>query len=69
VSRVCTQTNAIPRSAASWPSTRQRCPVGSHATVTPANPALLAWWPAQSNAKPRSHARQRNVRRARTFES
>ena len=43
VSRVCTQTNAIPRSAASWPSTRQRCPVGSHATVTPAKLALLAW--------------------------
>src|SRR5664279_1375669 len=69
VSRVCTHTNAIPRSAASWPSTRQRCPVGSHATVTPAKPALLACWPAQSNANPRSHARQRNVRRARTFES
>ena len=47
----------------------QRCPVGSHATVTPAKPALLACWPAQSNANPRSHARQRNVRRARTFES
>src|SRR5665647_1903025 len=41
----------------------------SHATVTPAKPALLACWPAQSNANPRSHARQRNVRRARTFES
>src|SRR5664280_2842916 len=69
VSKVCTQTNAIPRSAANWPSTRQRCPVGSHATVTPAKPALLACWPAQSNANPRSHARQRNVRRARIFES
>jgi hypothetical protein len=32
----------MPRSAANWPSTRHRCPVGSHATVTPANPSR---WP------------------------
>jgi hypothetical protein len=36
VSIGCTQTNDMPRSAASWPSTRHRCPVGSQATVTPA---------------------------------
>jgi len=36
----------MPRSAASWPSTRHRCPVGSHATVTPANPAATARWAA-----------------------
>src|SRR5674476_509038 len=63
-----TRYHDIPRSAASCPSTRQRCPVGSHATVTPAKPALPACSLAQSNVDPRSHARQRNVRRARTFE-
>jgi hypothetical protein len=58
-----TRYHDIPRSAASCPSTRQRCPVGSHATVTPAKPALPACSLAQSNVDPRSHARQRNVRR------
>ena len=36
VSIGCTHTNDMPRSAASWPSTRHRRPVGSQATVTPA---------------------------------
>lgn len=57
------------RSAASWPRTRQRCPVGSHATVTCPKPCLAAWAAAQSSAAPISHARQRNVRRASTRES
>ena len=48
----CTHTNGMPRSAASWPSTRHRCPVGSHATVTPANPARTARSAAQSSAAP-----------------
>jgi hypothetical protein len=65
----CTQTNRIDRSAASCPRTRQRCPVGSHDTVTPAKPFAVARSAAQSNAIPRSHARHRNVRRASTFES
>lgn len=42
-----TQTNGMPRSAASCPSTRQRCPGGSQDTVTPAQPlavtAILKW--------------------------
>ena len=37
-----TQTNGIDRSAASWASTRHRCPVGSHDTVTPAKPFAVA---------------------------
>src|SRR3954452_7998836 len=49
--------------------TRHRCPVGSHDTVTPANPFAVARSAAQSNATPRSQARQRNVLRARTLES
>ena len=65
----CTHTNGMPRSAASWPSTRHRCPVGSHATVTPANPFAAARSAAQSNAAPRSQALHRNVRRASTLES
>ena len=65
----CTHTNGIDRSAASWPSTRHRCPVGSHETVTPANPFAAARSAAQSKATPRSHALHRNVRRASTFES
>jgi len=32
---------------ASWPGTRHRCPVGSHATVTSTNPAQAARSPAQ----------------------
>ena len=36
-----THTNDIPRSAASCARTIHRCPVGSHATVTPANPARV----------------------------
>src|SRR6478735_6692835 len=65
----CTHTNDIPRAAASCASTIHRCPVGSHATVTPANPFPRARSAAQSSAAPRSHALHRNVRRARTFES
>ena len=65
----CTHTNGIDRSAASCPSTRQRCPVGSHDTVTPAQPFAAARPAAQSSAAPRSQARHRNVRRAMTFES
>ena len=65
----CTHTNGIDRSAASWPSTRHRCPVGSHETVTPAKPFAAARSAAQSNATPRSQALHRNVRRASTFES
>ena len=64
----CTQTNRIPRSAASWPSTRHRRPV-SHDTVTPTKPFAAARSRAQSSAIPRSQARQRNVLRASTFES
>src|SRR6476469_7672578 len=64
-----TPTNGIPRSAASRTRTIHRCPVGSHATVTPAKPFAWARSAAQSNADPRSHALHRNVRRARTFES
>ena len=65
----CTHTNGIDRSAASSPSTRHRCPVGSHDTDTPPQPAAAARPAAQSSAEPRSHARHRNVRRAMTFES
>lgn len=49
----CTHTYGMPRSAANCPSTRQRCPVGSHATVTPAYPAFAARCFAQSRAAPR----------------
>jgi hypothetical protein len=65
----CTHTNGIPRPAASCPSTRQRCPVGSHATVTCTKPFAAARPAAQSSATPRAHARHRNVRRASTLES
>ena len=64
-----THTNDMPRWSASWLSIRHRCPVGSHATVTPAKPARVAWSAAQSKAAPRSHALHRNVRRASTLES
>ncbi|SFW92050.1 hypothetical protein SAMN04489730_8352 [Amycolatopsis australiensis] len=60
---------ACPGSAASWPSTRHRCPVGSQATVTAEKSASLARRAAQSSAVPRSQARQRKVLRASTFES
>lgn len=65
----CTHTNGMSRSAANRPSTRHRCPVGSHATDTPAKPFAVARCVAQSSAAPRSQARQRNVLRANTFES
>ncbi len=51
------------------PSTRHRCPVGSRETVAPANPPPSRRSAAQSNTVPRSQVRQRNVRRANTFES
>jgi hypothetical protein len=57
------------RAVASCPSTRHRCPVGSHDTVTPTQPAATARPAAQSSADPRSQARHQNVRRAITFES
>lgn len=62
-----THTNGMPRSAASCPRTRHRCPVGSHATVTPVNPAE-ARHAAQSSAVPRVQARQGKTLRANTFE-
>ncbi len=64
-----THTNGIPRSAASWANTRHRCPVGSHATVTPADPARPARSAAQSSAAPIAHALHLNVLRASTLES
>jgi hypothetical protein len=54
--------------AASCAKTIHRCPVGSHATVTPANPFARARSAAQFSAAPRSHALHRNVRRASTLE-
>jgi hypothetical protein len=65
----CTQTRLSPRSAASWSSTRHRCPVGSHATVTEANPAAFALASAQSSTSPSCQARHNSRRRARTRES
>jgi hypothetical protein len=65
----CTHTNASPRSAANWSSTRHRCPVGSQATVTEANPADRAFCTAQSSSSPSSHARHDTLRRASTRES
>src|SRR4051794_26712729 len=65
----CTHTNGMPRSAASCPSTRHRCPVGSQDTVAPAKPWAAALAAAQSSAAPRSQARHRKVLRARTRES
>jgi len=65
----CTHTNGMPRSTASCPSTRHRCPVGSQATVTPAQPLAAACSAAQSNAAPICQARHRKVLRANTFES
>jgi hypothetical protein len=65
----CTHTSRTPRSAVIWSSTRQRCPVGSHAATTWVNPACAAWVNPQLTASDSSHALHRTVRRARIFES
>ena len=59
--RVRPAPQATPPAAA---PTRHRCPVGSTATLTPANPAAAAAAAAQSSAAPSSQARRRNTRRA-----
>jgi hypothetical protein len=52
-----------------WSRTRQRCPVGSHATTTWEYPASAARASPQPTASDSSHALHRTVRRASTFES
>jgi len=64
--RVRPAPQATPPAAA---PTRHRCPVGSTATLTPANPAAAAAAAAQSSAAPSSQARRRNTRRASTRDS
>jgi hypothetical protein len=46
-----------------------RCPVGSHASTTPANPAYLATGPAHTGISLTHHAGPVNIRRANTTES
>src|SRR6266480_5577941 len=65
----CTQTRFRPRCAASWSSTRHRCPVGSQATVTESNPAAFALATAQSRTSPSCHALHSTFFLANTFES
>jgi hypothetical protein len=50
------------------PDHAHRCPVGSHAPVTPAWPALADAVSGPAQSSPRTHALQRNVLRARTPE-
>jgi hypothetical protein len=48
----CTHTNPAPALSASPISAFHRCPVGSHATVSPANPARAAWPAAHASSPP-----------------
>jgi len=64
-----THTAGIPPTAAVTISGFHRCPAGSHATTSPANPAFSATGPAHARISSMHHADPANIRRASTTES
>jgi len=64
----CTHTTGIFLARAVTTSGCHRCPVGSHVSTTPANPAFAATGPAQAKISLIHHADPRNIRRASTTE-
>jgi hypothetical protein len=65
----CTHTAGILPARAVTTSGFHRCPVGSHASTSPANPAFLATGSAQAKISLTHHADPVNIRRASTTES
>ena len=65
----CTHTTGILAARAVTTSRFHRCPVGSHASTSPANPALAATGSAQARISLMHYADPENIRRASTTES
>jgi hypothetical protein len=65
----CTHTTGIPAARAVTTSGFHRCPVGSHASTSPENPAFAAAGPAQARISLMHQADPVNIRRASTTES